>query len=956
MTIAREYELTGRIFDAETSQRLGNAILTVVDPADNKTIGSGVDRFFGAKPVKDNWFLVKFYTQGSDSAVYNLRVEQPGYKTRVVPLTVSPSTPEHITLTEPIWMVTDTCPYTPEMVRELKEVVVTATRIKMVVRGDTLVYDAAAFQLSEGSMLDALVSQLPGVTLNNQGQIKVNGKFVSSLLVDGKDFFSGDPNIALRNLPAYVVKNIKVYDRNGHENRLRGSNTGDGEDLVMDVRLKKQYQQGFIANLEGGYGTAGRYQGRLFAFEYARNGRIGFFANINNINNDSRGPGIFDRDWQNDRRNNEGERRIFKTGIDWQWRFKEQSDSDGVVTRGFGTDGSATYTLQHNDLSEMASSTQFLGNKNRFGRSISDSHNRDEQFNSMISLLVRMGRNANLSITPDFTFQSGHFTQQAQAADFGANPPESVRGEAIDSVNTSPSGSYARDNLLIYRQGSSGYTKKYAIETGGQLNLSLGNSYYTGKMMNVYFDWGYRNTRSRSLENRTIDYTSGLPAIDQHLFTSNPGHSFYLTPAVRLLKNFNSSRWDGKVYLTYRTRHTKQRGEQDVYRLSDPDMPLEDAIADITNSFYSNLASTENSLLGEINANASLGNDWKLSLRTSHLLKYLHRSLHYDRAAIDTVIRRNNLLYTPELSLSFVHNATVIRKYELYFKAENTPVTMTRLFNTTDNTDPLNIYLGNPALKGSTTFRTRLIYEQRNPVAERVLTLRIGHYNYAKRVGQLKVYDRASGVSTYMPVNVSGSFRLDGLLDFTTPFSESKKFWFSSSTQADYLHNPDYVSESTLAESVKETVRNLSLSQDFKLQWRVAGGYTLGVLAGATWRNATSYRADFSNINALDLKGGLTANLRLPGNLLVATDISITDRSGYEDSALNSTDWLWNARLERSWLNGSLTTKIDAYDILNRLSNINVRINSLGLTETWTNTMSRYVLLTLAWRFNIMPH
>lgn len=69
----------------------------------------------------------------------------------------------------------------------------------------------------------------------------------------------------------------------------------------------------------------------------------------------------------------------------------------------------------------------------------------------------------------------------------------------------------------------------------------------------------------------------------------------------------------------------------------------------------------------------------------------------------------------------------------------------------------------------------------------------------------------------------------------------------------------------------------------------------------------------------------------------------------------NTTDWIWNARVERSWLNGRLTAKVDAYDILNRINNVNVRINSLGRTETWTNSMSRYVLLTLAWRFSIMP-
>lgn len=954
-SVCREYELQGRVFDAETGQRLGNATLTVTDPSGQKIVGRGKDRVSGVRPDKENWFMLKFYAAGSDSAVYNLRVELPGYKTRVVPLPIAPNTPESIKLTEPVWMVSDSCPYTPETVRELKEVTVTASRIKMVVRGDTLVYDAAAFQLSEGSMLDALVSQLPGVTLNSQGQIKVNGKFVSSLLVDGKDFFSGDPNVALRNLPAYVVRDIKVYERDGRDRRTRGTVSGNSEDLVMDVSLKKQYQQGFIANIEGGGGSAGRYQGRLFGLEYARNGRTGFFANVNNINNDSRGPGLFDQGWQNDRRNNEGARRIVKTGIDWQWRFNQRKDPDGVYTKELGFDGFATYTLQHNDLSEASSSTQFLDNANRFGRGVYDSHNRDEQFHSEFGVLVRMSRYATLWVAPDITYQSGHFTRQGSAADFGTNPPESARGEAIDSVNASPSGAYARDNMLLYRQQSSGHAKRHSVATGGHLDFTLGTTYPTGRMMNVYLDWGYRNTRSGSADHRRIEYSSGHPGVDQRLFESEPGWSRYLTPAVRLAKGIASSRLSGTFYLTYGAKLMRERGARDVYRLSDPDMPLEDAALDASNSFHSDLASTENSLLGEASVDARLGNGWKLSLRTSHMLRHLHRSLHYDRAAIDTAIRRNSILYTPELTLAFSRNSTVLHRCEVYFKAENTPVTMTRLFNTADSTDPLSIRLGNPDLKGSTTFSTRLTYERRNPLAERVLTLSVGHYGYSGRVGQLRVYNRASGGSTYMPINVSGSFRLDGHLDFTAPFAENKKFWLTSSTRADFLHNPDYSSESTAAEAVRETVRSLSLTHDLNLQWKAAGGCTFGLMAGATWRNAASSKPDFTTINALDVRGGLTANLRLPGGLAFATDISVTDRSGYEDSALDTTDWLWNARLERSWLRGSLVTKIDAYDILNRLSSINVRINSLGLTETWTNTMSRYVLLTLAWRFSIMP-
>lgn len=952
---AREYEILGRIFDANTEQRLGNARLTVVDPVDGTIHGEGVDSYYGPKPNKENWFIFNFWTEGSDSLNLLLRINQPGYKPKAIPLKIGHGTPKRIELNEPIWMVSDTSALTAEMVRELKEVSVVGTRIKMVVRGDTLVYDAAAFQLSEGSMLDALVSQLPGVALDNQGRITVNGKFVSSLLVDGKDFFSGDPNIALKNLPAYIVKNIKVYNRQKEFNR-KSPGMQTEEDIVMDVRLKKQYQQGFLANLEGGYGSGNKYQGRIFALEYARNGRIGFFANVNNINNDSRGPGLWDENWR-ENRSNDGDRRIVKAGIDWQWTFHQEVDSLGVHTKSFGLDGTATYTLEHKNLSEMVSTTQFLTDGNRYGRTVSDTRSRDEQLYSQLYIWGVPKKNLSIYIQPSFKYQTGRFTTFATEAEFAVNPHETSRGEAIDSVRGSVDGRYANDNLLIYRENLNGMTTRRAIGTDGNLNISIGNAYLYGRMLNVYFDWDYNSLRYRDNVSRMIDYRlNHTDDIHRNLLTSAPGYNLKLSPSVRAIKKFDYEKGQTELTLLYRMGHGKEQGEQAVYALSDPDMPLDQAMMDATNSFYSLLTTTDNGLNADVKMTHRISNDWMLNLQVGQQLKYLHRNLHYDRAAIDTVIVRNTVMYTPQIWLTLTHESRITRKYELFFKAENTPVNMTRLFNTTDNTDPLNIFLGNPALRGSTTYTGMLRYEQRQSLAERVLSAQLNYYNYSNRVGQLKIYNPTNGVSTFMPVNVKGSYRLYGTVDFTTPFpSRSKRFWFTSSTKCDYVHNPDLVSESTPDAAIKETIRNLSLSQDLRLQWKVAQGYTIGLNFSATWRNVSSYRQDFSTISAVDLRSGLTANLRLPGDVILATDISVTDRMGYEDNALNNTDWIWNARVERSWLNGRLTAKVDAYDILNRINNVNVRINSLGRTETWTNSMSRYVLLTLAWRFSIMP-
>lgn len=173
--------------------------------------------------------------------------------------------------------------------QNLNGVTITATKIKFYNKGDTLIYNADAFNLAEGSMLDALVEQLPGVELKRDGRIFVNGKQVESVLLNGKDFFKGDNTILLDNLPAYTVKNVKFYDKESERSQGLGLNLNDGR-FVMDVNLKREYQIGWLANAEVGGGTHERWLGRLFALRFTPQSRLSFYTNANNTN-ESRKPG-----------------------------------------------------------------------------------------------------------------------------------------------------------------------------------------------------------------------------------------------------------------------------------------------------------------------------------------------------------------------------------------------------------------------------------------------------------------------------------------------------------------------------------------------------------------------------------------------------------------------------------------------------------------------------------------
>lgn len=215
----------------------------------------------------------------------------------------------------------------------LNEVVIRPTKIKMVQRGDTIVYDATAFNLPEGSMLDDLVRELPGAELKPNGEIFVNGKKVDYLMLNSREFFRGNNQVMLRNLPYYTVKDIKVYNRTTDLSAFLGREA-ENKEYVMDVQLKKAYRQGYLGNVEAGYGTHDRYLGRAFALRFTDNSRITLYGNTNNTNDTSSPVG--DGQWGGASDLN-GEKKQNMAGGELFWESPDQLFRNGLRAKVTGT-------------------------------------------------------------------------------------------------------------------------------------------------------------------------------------------------------------------------------------------------------------------------------------------------------------------------------------------------------------------------------------------------------------------------------------------------------------------------------------------------------------------------------------------------------------------------------------------------------------------------------------------
>lgn len=324
-----------------------------------------------------------------------------------------------------------------EQTKQLDELTVTATKVKMVMKGDTLVYDASAFQLSNGSMLDALVKQLPGAKLQD-GTITVNGKPIRSLLVNGENFFAGSPSVALQNLPAYTVANVKVYDKAAEQDYLyKGKvKSRDEETLVMDVQLKKKYNNGLFGNVDGGYGMSedkkSRYMGKGFLIGYHETFRLAAFANVNNVlntdaaNNDGNWNAQFGQNGQLDFANG---------GLDYLWTKNALKFS-----------GNASLMSEGCDITSRTSSREFY--------SAGDIYGRTYKLNTANKLHLLSnhewswkGEQAYVVLRPNIDLFRQNFNDHNLSAKFTAQPTESYRGQSIEAK-------FLTDSTLINRTES----------------------------------------------------------------------------------------------------------------------------------------------------------------------------------------------------------------------------------------------------------------------------------------------------------------------------------------------------------------------------------------------------------------------------------------------------------------------------------------------------------------------
>jgi hypothetical protein len=170
-----------------------------------------------------------------------------------------------------------------EEIKELNEVTIEGKAAPVVIKNDTIEFNASSFSTRENAMAEDLLRKLPGVEVDNDGTIRAQGKEVQRITVDGKNFFGTDPKVATRNLPADAVSKVQVFDKKSDQAAFTGIDDGQREKTI-NLELKEEKRKGAFGQISAGAGSEDRYQAKASINKFRKGNQLSFLGMANNVN------------------------------------------------------------------------------------------------------------------------------------------------------------------------------------------------------------------------------------------------------------------------------------------------------------------------------------------------------------------------------------------------------------------------------------------------------------------------------------------------------------------------------------------------------------------------------------------------------------------------------------------------------------------------------------------------
>ena len=829
----------------------------------------------------------------------------------------------------------------------LKGAVVTAMAQKVTLKEDTFVYNSAAYRTPEGSVVEELVKRLPGAEVSDDGTIKINGKEVKKILVDGKEFMTGDTKTALKNLPTSIIDKIKAYDEKSDLSKVTGIDDGE-EQTVLDFNVKKGMNKGLMSNIDLGIGNKDRYSARGMGGYFNNNNRFMLFGNANNTSDRGFGGG--------------GPRRGFGGGNGLNASKMLAANYNYEEKNKFKFNTSLRWNHSDGDVWSRRSSENFMGSSSSFSNSLNQNFSRSDSWNGNIRLEWMPDTMTNILFRPSISWTTNDSRSMGLSASFNQDPyqytedPLSDEGiEKMDEVDA-----------VINRQKSVSlsYSKDNNIRGMLQLNRKLNNK---GRNVTLRMDAKYtdKDSKSISLQNAHLYLVQNEAGLDSTYQTNR----YNLTPSkdysYSAQATYSEPLWKATfLQFSYKFTYSYSKSDRSTYDFSkysfDGISPEYGAWGNYLGRLDGELGDYRDDKLSRYSEYRNYTHDIQVMMRFIRQKYNLNFGVmiqpqrskfiqDYQGKYVDTVRTVTNVSPT----LDFRYRFSKMSNLRVNYRGTTSQPSISQLLDITDNSDPLNISKGNPGLKPSFTQNFRLFYNNFVQNHNKGVMTYINFSTTSNSISNKVTYDETTGGRITRPENINGNWNVMGAFMFNCSIDSTGVWNINTDTNLGYNHYVSYLSLDKSQDSQKNTTQNTTWNERLSLSYR-NDWLELSLDGTLAYNHAKNKLQPNSNLDTWQFSYGPSMTLTAPWGTSLNTSLSCSSRRGYSDASMNTDEFVWNAQLSQGFLKGKpLTVMLQFYDLLHQQSTFSRAISSVSRTDTEYNAINSYAMLHVVYRMNL---
>ncbi len=907
-------QITGRITDSATGKPIERAVIGLVV---KKTPGDTAYFFTDEKGE----FTIALLPAGNFSLIFSALGYQSAAKSFPV------TKPEKQIVAGNIILVS--------RATLLTEVVIEGPPI--VVKEDTIEYRANAFKVKENAMTEDLLKKLPGITVDKDGNVTAQGKQVTKVRVNGKDFFGGDVKTATRELPANIIEKVQVIDDYGDQATVSGIKDGDPEKII-NLQIKKDKNKGFFGRVTAGGGTQDRYQASINANYFNNRQQVSILGSSNNTGqsifnfgngNGNRGMGNMMKMGQSmmsEMGGGSGLMNAFQNG-DQAFITGGQGSNNGITTsNSFGINyrdewskkinvyGSYSYSHRNTKAQQTTSTQNFFENgsfiNNQYNNTASNGDNHRFYFN----LEYQVDSVNYLKINPTVTYATS-YSNSKTVFDY-ATPGGSKTSNGYNN-NLSGSNSPNISGNILFNHRFKKRGRNFSA------NLSLGNS---------------ESNSDQNTQNSTAVFTAPSGIFSQFQFTgqynSNHNSGIRLTYSEPLSKTHNLD-----IAASHQLNYSGN--DKKTYQV-DSATGVQTLLPYLSNNFE----------------NDFYNNRVGISLRTT-MKKYTYTlGVSMQPVSLQGRSLTKDSAYTPINRVTifpiarFTYNFSKMKTFNANYSGNATQPTFSQLQEVLDVSNPQAVTKGNPLLKPSINHNINISFNNFNIVSGRILfaniTVSTIQNQIVNNVVRLRPND-SSGAQLSMPENINGYYNILGFYTFSKPFKK-RKYVLTLSGNLNYNHNIN------LVDSIRNTGRNWIASQGFIFEYNYKTWLQFGAGASYSINDVTYTKPRGSSLSSLQntsssaLTVSSNIDMDIPGNWVLKYDFDYTFNYGL-NASVSRNQAILTASIEKQLLkkkNGII--RLAAFDIFNQNANISRSVSSNSIVDSRSNRLGRYFMLTFTYR------